>query len=128
MIIQGEIFPLRLRAKSVACSIASNWLFNWAIAYATPYMVDSGPGNAALGGKVFFVWGTCCFLSALFVYFLVYETKGMTLEQVDELYETVSSARKSSAFVPAIKYGGSGEENSDGGDGSLEVVEIEEKV
>lgn len=91
-------------------------------------MVDSGPGNAALGAKVFFVWGTCCFLSALFVYFLVYETKGMTLEQVDELYETVSSARKSPAFVPAIKYGGSGEENSDGGDGSLEVVEIEEKV
>jgi Na+/melibiose symporter-like transporter len=81
---QGEIFPLRLRAKSVALSIASNWLLNWAIAYATPYLVDKGPGNAGLGAKVFFVWGTCCFVCVLFVYFFVYETKNMTLEQVDE--------------------------------------------
>jgi len=82
--MQGEIFPLRLRAKSVALSIASNWLLNWAIAYATPYLVDEGSGNAGLGAKVFFIWGTCCFVCALFVYFFVYETKNMTLEQVDE--------------------------------------------
>lgn len=88
----------------MACSIASNWLFNWAIAYATPYMVDPGPGNAALGAKVFFVWGTCCFICALFVYFFVYETKGMTLEQVDELYEAVGSASKSTNFVPTVNF------------------------
>ncbi|KFZ23598.1 hypothetical protein V502_01925 [Pseudogymnoascus sp. VKM F-4520 (FW-2644)] len=126
-VVVGEIFPLRLRAKSVACSVASNWLFNWAIAYATPYMVDEGPGNAALGAKVFFVWGTCCFLSALFVYFFVYETKGMTLEQVDELYEAVSSARKSTNFVPAIKFSQGMEGKSDG-DGSVSVTEVELKV
>jgi hypothetical protein len=31
--------------------ISSNWLFNWAIGYATPYMVDSGKGNANLQSK-----------------------------------------------------------------------------
>jgi SP family sugar:H+ symporter-like MFS transporter len=75
-VVVGEIFPLKLRAKSMACSIASNWIFNWAIAYATPYLVDDGPGNARLGAKVFFVWGTCSFFCALFVYFFVYGTKG----------------------------------------------------
>lgn len=30
---------------------------DFAIAYATPYMVDEGPGYANLGSKVFFVWG-----------------------------------------------------------------------
>ena len=35
---------------------ASNWLLNWAIAYATPYLVNPGPGNANLGSKVFFIW------------------------------------------------------------------------
>ena len=67
-------------------------------------MVDSGPGNAALGAKVFFVWGACCFFCALFVYFFVYETKGLTLEQVDELYENVKSARKSPGYVPHLSF------------------------
>lgn len=54
-VVVGEIFPLRTRAKSVSISVASNWLWNWAIAYATPYMVDSGKGNANLGTKLFFI-------------------------------------------------------------------------
>ncbi len=27
-------------------SIATIWLFNWAIAYATPYLIGTGPGDA----------------------------------------------------------------------------------
>ncbi len=90
-------------------------------------MVDAGPGNAALGAKVFFVWGTCCFFCALFVYFFVYETKGMTLEQVDELYETVGSARNSSAFVPAAHFTRDMQEKTDS-DAVLSHVEEETKV
>jgi SP family sugar:H+ symporter-like MFS transporter len=67
-------------------------------------MVDEGPGNAALGAKVFFVWGTCCFFCIIFVYFFVYETKGLTLEQVDELYDNVKHARKSPGYVPHVSF------------------------
>ena len=42
----GEIFPLKARAKGLSMTTASNWLLNWAIAYATPYMVNDGPGDA----------------------------------------------------------------------------------
>lgn len=56
-VVTGEIFPLKVRAKSLSMTTASNWLLNWAIAYSTPYMVDDGPGNANMGAKVFFVWG-----------------------------------------------------------------------
>jgi sugar porter (SP) family MFS transporter len=104
-VVVGEIFPLRFRAKSIACSIASNWIFNWAIGYATPYLVDETPGAAGLGPKVFFVWGACCFGCVLFVYFCIFETKGLTLEQVDEMYEHVQHAWKSSTFVPTVSYG-----------------------
>lgn len=45
---------------------ASNWLLNWAIAYSTPYMVDEDHAN--LQSKVFFVWGTFCFICIAFVY------------------------------------------------------------
>ncbi|KAJ9501862.1 hypothetical protein H2202_002824 [Exophiala xenobiotica] len=103
-VVTGEIFPLKARAKGLSMTTASNWLLNWAIAYATPYMVNPGPGNANLGSKVFFVWGGFCCICMAFVYFCIYETKGLSLEQVDELYAKVSSARKSPGFVPSVQF------------------------
>lgn len=83
---------------------ASNWLLNWAIAYATPYMVDDGPGDADLGAKVFFVWGGCCFICIFFVWAMIYETKGLSLEQVDELYAKVNKAWQSKDFTPTVSF------------------------
>ena len=31
-VVTGEIFPLKVRAKSLSMTTASNWLLNWAIA------------------------------------------------------------------------------------------------
>lgn len=104
-IIPGEIFPLPVRAKGISMTTASNWLLNWAIAYSTPYLVNPGPGNANLQAKIFFVWGGCCLGCAVFVYFLIYETKGLSLEEVDELYESVGKAWKSVHWVPKEGYG-----------------------
>jgi len=103
-VVTGEIFPLKVRAKSLSMTTASNWLLNWAIAYATPYMVDDGPGNANLQAKVFFVWGGFCFICIAFVYFMIYETKGLSLEQVDELYGKVNKAWQSKGFVPTLSF------------------------
>ncbi|KAJ5880705.1 uncharacterized protein N7473_011758 [Penicillium subrubescens] len=103
-VVTGEIFPLKVRAKSLSMTTATNWLLNWAIAYSTPYLVDYGPGNANLQSKIFFVWGACCFLCISFVYFFIYETKGLSLEQVDELYAEVSSARHSTSWTPTITF------------------------
>jgi MFS transporter, SP family, sugar:H+ symporter len=38
------------------------------------------------------------------VYFCIYETKGLSLEQVDELYAKVPSARKSPGFMPTVNF------------------------
>ncbi|KAJ5675189.1 uncharacterized protein N7477_005123 [Penicillium maclennaniae] len=103
-VVTGELFPLKARAKCLSITTATNWLLNWAIAYATPYMVNSGPGNANLQSKVFFIWGGFCFICAVFVYTCIYETKGLSLEQVDELYAKVSVAWKSVGFVPSVHY------------------------
>jgi hypothetical protein len=99
-VVTGEIFPLRTRAKSIAMSAASNWLWNFGIAYATPYLVDDAPGSANLGSKVFFIWGGFNALCFFFAYYFVYETKGLTLEQIDELYEVAPNAWSSKSFVP----------------------------
>ncbi|KAF8582738.1 MFS monosaccharide transporter [Ramaria rubella] len=89
-VVTGEIFPRDVRAKAMSLSTASNWIFNWAIGFATPYLVDSGRGNANLGAKVFFIWGTTCFGCLIFTYFCIPETKGLGLEQIDVLYQNTS--------------------------------------
>jgi sugar porter (SP) family MFS transporter len=103
-VVTSEIYPLKVRAKSMSISIASNWLFNWAIAYSTPYMVGSGVGYADLRSKVFFVWGACCIVAAVFVYMMVYETSKISLEQIDELYERVDHAWQSTSFQPSWSF------------------------
>ncbi|KIW15311.1 hypothetical protein PV08_05356 [Exophiala spinifera] len=103
-VVTGEIFPLKARAKGLSITTSSNWLLNWAIAYSTPYLVNPGPGNANLGSKVFFLWGGFCCICMAFVHFFIYETKGLSLEQVDELYGKVSKAWKSKGFVPTVHF------------------------
>jgi len=53
-------------------------------------MVDSGPGNLNLGTKVFYIWGSTCFCCIIFAYFCIPETKGLSLEQIDLLYQNVA--------------------------------------
>ena len=100
-VVTGEIYPNAIRAKAMSMSTASNWLLNFVIGYVTPYMVDSGPGNANLGAKVFFIWGGFCVICFFFVYFCIPETMGLSLEQVDILYRN-SSILKSNQFRKQI--------------------------
>ena len=84
-VVIGEIYPLPIRAKGVALATASNWFWNCIIAVITPYMVDKDEANLRV--KVFFVWGSALFLCILFAYFVIPETKGLSLEQVDKMLE-----------------------------------------
>jgi hypothetical protein len=68
-------------------------------------LVGTNPGDANLGPKVFFIWGGLCCLSLTFAYFLVPETKGLSLEQVDKMLEE-SSPRSSSKWVPHTTFAG----------------------
>lgn len=127
-VVTGEIFPLKHRARSLSITTATNvsckntrtpwcsksaaniypqWLLNWAIAFMTPYLVNYGDGYANLQSKVFFIWFACCFICIAFVYFFIYETKGLSLEEVDELYaemKGLSAARKSKNWVPTTTF------------------------
>ena len=64
-------------------------------------MVGTDKGN--LGARVFFIWGSLCVLCFLYAYFLVYETKGLTLEQVDRMMEE-TTPRTSAGWVPTTTF------------------------
>jgi hypothetical protein len=80
-----------------------------------------GANYADLGSKIFFIWGSLCFLCLVYSYMLVPETKGLTLEQVDRMFEE-TNPRNSAKWVPhstfAADMGLAAEKTSD-----TEVVE-----
>jgi MFS family permease len=103
-VVTSEIYPLKVRAKSMSVSTASNWLLNFGISYGSPFMVEPGTDSADMGPKVFFLWGAFCIIAVLFVYCMVYETSKMSLEQIDEMYERVDYAWNSKSFQPSWSF------------------------
>ncbi|KAK4705871.1 MFS transporter, SP family, sugar:H+ symporter, partial [Phenoliferia sp. Uapishka_3] len=110
-VLIGEIFPLPIRSRGVALSTASNWLWNTIITVITPYMVGTSEGN--LKSSVFFVWGGLCTCALVYAYFLVPETKGLSLEQIDRMLEE-TTPRQSAAWRPTTTYAAQAGMNSDG--------------
>lgn len=100
-IVIGEIFPLPIRSRGVGLSTASNWLWNTIIAVITPYMVGDHRGN--MKSSVFFVWGGLCTCAFVYTYFLVPETKGLSLEQVDKMMEE-TTPRTSAKWKPTTTF------------------------
>ncbi|GAO18041.1 hypothetical protein UVI_02042880 [Ustilaginoidea virens] len=100
-IVIGEIFPLPIRSRGVALSTASNWLWNTIIAVITPYMVGEKRGN--LRSSVFFIWGGLCSCAFVYAYFLIPETKGLSLEQVDKMMEE-TTPRTSAKWKPTTTF------------------------
>ncbi|KAK5162589.1 hypothetical protein LTR16_012217, partial [Cryomyces antarcticus] len=94
------------------------------IAVITPYMVGTDKGN--LGAKVFWVWGSLCCCCLAYAYFLVPETKGLSLEQVDRMFEECTP-RTSSKWRPHTTYA-SEMGFTDKGAVHHDVAEVEHKV
>lgn len=64
-------------------------------------MVGESRGN--LKSSVFFIWGGLCTCAFVYAYFLVPETKGLTLEQVDKMLEE-STPRTSAKWKPTTTF------------------------
>ncbi|KAI0786275.1 general substrate transporter [Abortiporus biennis] len=76
----AEIFPMRVRAKAVSVATATNWLFNFALAWAVP------PGLSSIAYKTYFIFGTFNFAAFIHIFFCFPETAGRTLEEVEDIF------------------------------------------
>ncbi|KIJ66865.1 hypothetical protein HYDPIDRAFT_108799 [Hydnomerulius pinastri MD-312] len=79
-ILVAEIWPLSIRGKGISIAASSNWMNNFIVGQVTPTMLTH------LGFGTFVFFGTFSFLGGLFVLFFVPETKGLTLEEMDEVF------------------------------------------
>ena len=86
-----------MRAKGVSLGGSANWLNNFAVGISTsPFIAAS-----QFGAFIFF--GCMCVVATLWVYFLVPETKGLTLEEMDELFGDTGFAQADLALKQRIE-------------------------
>ena len=78
----AELYSLKVRGKAVSLATATNWLFNFALAFAVP------PGLSSIAWKTYFIFGTFNFAAFIHVFFMFPETVGRTLEEVEEIFES----------------------------------------
>ncbi|KAK9419787.1 putative General substrate transporter [Seiridium unicorne] len=124
----SEIPSARLRAMNVAQAAATQWLFNFVVARTVPTMIKN---MGYLGYGTYFLFGSFCASMFFFAYFLIPETKGMSLEKMDELFgitemlrviqdiDSQAAARRPYSYRTTAEYELKGEDqwqrNSSGG-------------
>jgi MFS transporter, SP family, arabinose:H+ symporter len=88
-IIISEIFPARLRGRAASLGIMTIWIACYIVAQTFPML------NARLGGgTTFLIYGICSLASFIFAYFVVPETKGRSLEEIQTGWERRSNSRR----------------------------------
>ncbi|KAE9400185.1 general substrate transporter [Gymnopus androsaceus JB14] len=79
-VIVAEIFPLSVRGKGLSIAASSNWMNNFIVGEVTPTMIQH------LGFGTFIFFGVFSLMGGLFIMFFVPETKGVTLEEMEEVF------------------------------------------
>lgn len=84
-ILVSEIFPNRIRSIGMSLAVASNWVMNFVVAQGFPMLAGNHALNEAFHGA-FSMWlfAALCLGSMVFVLRYIPETKGVSLEKIEE--------------------------------------------
>jgi len=75
----SEIYPTKIRGKAMSIATLSVWGANWLVAGTFLSLLDhAGPA------KTFWLYACLCVAAFVFCYAFVPETKGRSLEQIEE--------------------------------------------
>lgn len=74
----GEIFPNRIRTQAASACVLLLWLANFAVSQFFPWLLH------AYDYKVFWLFGAICLFTSGFIWLLVPETKGRSLEDLEK--------------------------------------------
>ena len=89
-VLIAEIFPNTIRGAAVAVAVAFQWIFNFIVSstFLPMYNMRLGEMGEKFGHCfAYTLYGVLCVVAALFVWRLVPETKGKTLEEMTRLWK-----------------------------------------
>ena len=87
-VLLSEIFPNQIRGKAMAVAVAAQWIANYLVSWTFP---DSGqqslPGGHFKHGFAYWIYGVMGILAAIFMWRVVPETKGRSLEEMEAIWQ-----------------------------------------
>ncbi len=89
-VLISEIFPNTIRGAAVAIAVAFQWIFNFIVSssFLPMYNMSMGSMGEKFGHMfIYALYGIMCVVAAIFVWRLVPETKGKTLEDMTKLWK-----------------------------------------
>ena len=92
----SEIFPNTIRSEATALAVAFQWIFNFIVSstFVPMYNMKLGAMGDSFGHFfAYALYGVICLAAALFVWRLVPETKGKTLEEMTALWRNRSQKK-----------------------------------
>ncbi len=86
-VLLSEIFPNSIRG-AMSIAVAAQWIANWLVSLSFPILNDNQWLTHQFNhGFSYWIYGLMGILAALFVWKLVPETKGKTLEEIEKLWK-----------------------------------------
>lgn len=88
----SEIFPNKVRGIAMSIAVFAQWLANYVVSQTFPMMADeTGYLYQEFNGAFpFWLYGGFCALAVVFIWKLLPETKGKTLEEMEQLWNSES--------------------------------------
>lgn len=87
-VLLSEIFPNRIRGRAMAVAVAAQWISNYLVSWTFPMMNKSTfLVDIFHNGFAYWIYGVMGILAALFMWKMVPETKGKTLEEMEHLWK-----------------------------------------
>ncbi|KIW99743.1 uncharacterized protein Z518_11156 [Rhinocladiella mackenziei CBS 650.93] len=83
-VLPTEIATTSLREPTMAWSLFWSYVTAVITTFAVPQITAADAGN--LGAKAAFIFGGCVFITLVWAYFYIPETKARTIAEVDEMY------------------------------------------
>ncbi len=87
-VLLSEIFPNRIRGKAMAVAVAAQWISNYLISSTFPILDKSSWLIEKFNhGFAYWIYGVMGILAAWFMWKMVPETKGKSLEEMEKLWK-----------------------------------------
>jgi SP family xylose:H+ symportor-like MFS transporter len=92
-VLLSEIFPNQIRGKAMAIAVAAQWIANYLVSWTFP-ILDKNPWlvDHFNHGFAYWIYGVMGILAAVFMGTVVPETKGRSLEQMQNLWHVSGKA------------------------------------
>ena len=102
-VLLSELFPNRIRGRAMAFAVAAVWISNLIVSWTFPIMNNSTALTSLFHhGFAYWIYSAMGLAAAWFIWKLVPETRGRSLEEIENFWKSKMNTRQNAREVSSI--------------------------